>query len=611
MSANKNQKRTLAIKDLVFLCKRELCNYLWEADPSIKKILTNAQNLNQARDKLFDYLNQVERHYFNLYSDKHFRDLHICERANAKECIHVLKNIIRTENERLTNFSALKQLFRIAKKTISANVSEGFISEFIYLFRGINGKSELATEAFLLPSDAEEYSLLRSQKLDDYSIKMNKRLKKYKKGTDPEIVQKQRKLKNKIIKYLDASPNDWKDYHWHLKHIIRDSKTLSDLVQLDELELESLQFAEKNHIPFQITPYYLSLFNQQGKTKDDMTIRAQVLPSKTYCQNVIENREKNVDMDFMGEKTTSPIDGITRRYPQIVILKPVETCPQLCVYCQRNWEIKTYGEKNPTRRKTHKAIEWIKNNKNITELLITGGDPLLLTNKYLNLLLSHLAKIPHIERIRIGTRMLVTLPFRIDEKLVQTLRQYHKPGKREICLVTHFEDPCEVTPPAIEAIQKIRQAGMSIYNQQVFTYFNSFKYKTCALRKTLKLAGVDPYYIFNTKGKDETIEFRVPIARIEQEREEESRFLPGLVRTDAPVFNVPKLGKSHLESWQTHEIIMILDSGQRVYRFYPWEAKASLVDDYIYTDVSIYDYLKRLENDGEDINDYRSIWFYF
>ena len=103
----------------------------------------------------------------------------------------------------------------------------------------------------------------------------------------------------------------------------------------------------------------------------------------------------------------------------------------------------------------------------------------------------------------------------------------------------------------------------------------------------------------------------MPIARIEQEREEESRFLPGLVRTDAPVFNVPKLGKSHLESWQTHEIIMILDSGQRVYRFYPWEAKASLVDDYIYTDVSIYDYLKRLENDGEDINDYRSIWFYF
>ena len=125
------------------------------------------------------------------------------------------------------------------------------------------------------------------------------------------------------------------------------------------------------------------------------------------------------------------------------------------------------------------------------------------------------------------------------------------------------------------------------------------------------MSGIDPYYSFNAKGKDETIDFRVPISRIQQERKEEARLLPGIVRTDEAVFNVPKLGKSHLRSWQDHEIIMISEDGSRVYRFFPWESMLLLVEDYIYTDVPIYNYLKRLKNDGEDIEDYKSIWYYF
>ena len=127
----------------------------------------------------------------------------------------------------------------------------------------------------------------------------------------------------------------------------------------------------------------------------------------------------------------------------------------------------------------------------------------------------------------------------------------------------------------------------------------------------LKISGIDPYYSFNTKGKDETIDFRVPIARIEQERKEEARMLPGIVRTDEFVFNVPKLGKSHLRAWQDHEPIMVLADGSRIYRFYPWESKINLVEDYLYTDLSIFSYLARLDRDGEDVEEYRSIWYYF
>ncbi len=601
------------MKDLLFLTRSELADCLWREDPHIETILSKSANLHDARTELVGYLNDLERHYFNIYSDRHYKELHICERANAKECIRILKNVIRTENEKLTHFSALEKLYHIAKRKKNAlsKVDEGFLCEFIFLVRGAHGESGVTGDVFIAPSRSRKASLIRSMKLDEYSERTNSYFKRYKSGTDPDLVEKRRLLKEKILRHFKGTEADWKDYRWHLRHIIRDSKTLSSLVKLDENELEGLVCAEENNIPFHITPYYLSLFNESGRSPDDRTIRAQVLPSSTYCLNVLENRRKRKDLDFMGEKSTSPIDGITRRYPQIVILKVINTCPQICVYCQRNWEIQPIGEGRTTRDKIEKAIAWIRNNENISEVLVTGGDPLLFDDKYINHLLDKLSNIEHIERIRIGTRIPVTLPFRITEGLVRTLKRYHEPGKREVCVVTHIEHSTEITPEAIEAIRKIRTAGISVYNQQVFTYFNSLRYETCALRRNLKLAGVDPYYTFNTKGKEETVDFRVPIARIEQERKEEARFLPGIVRTDEPVFNVPRIGKSYLRAWQDHEVIMILPSGQRVYRFYPWESKVTLVDDYIHTDVSIYDYLKRLANDGEDVDDYRSIWYYF
>jgi lysine 2,3-aminomutase len=161
------------------------------------------------------------------------------------------------------------------------------------------------------------------------------------------------------------------------------------------------------------------------------------------------------------------------------------------------------------------------------------------------------------------------MPQRITDDLIDVFSRFHEPGTRELCIVTHFEHPTEVTPDSLEAIKKIKKVGVSMYNQQVFTYYNSKKYESCLLRKVLKKSGIDPYYTFNTKGKDETIDYRIPIARIEQERKEEARFLPGLVRTDEPVFNVPRLGKSHLRAWQDHEVIMVLQDGKRMYRFYP------------------------------------------
>ena len=150
-----------------------------------------------------------------------------------------------------------------------------------------------------------------------------------------------------------------------------------------------------------------------------------------------------------------------------------------------------------------------------------------------------------------------------------------------------------------------------MYNQQVFTFANSRKFESVALRIALKKIGINPYYVFNMKGKSEMADYSVPVARILQERKEEARILPGIFRTDEPVFNVPFLGKNHLRAWQDHELISIRPGGERVYAFHPWEKNIRKVDSYIYTDVSIRGYLDRLKDLGEDIEDYQSIWCYY
>ena len=127
----------------------------------------------------------------------------------------------------------------------------------------------------------------------------------------------------------------------------------------------------------------------------------------------------------------------------------------------------------------------------------------------------------------------------------------------------------------------------------------------------MKRVGIEPYYTFNTKGKEETRHFRVPIARLIQELKEEVRLLPGTMRVDQPVFNIPRLGKNYLQAGQHHQVIMIKPDGRRVYEFHPWEKNIKLMDTYIYEDVAIYDFLQQIADRGEDPKDYRTIWYYY
>ncbi len=604
------------MKNWIRLPKEKLIEKLWAAEPKVKSILQNSRQIEEARFILFDYLNRLERDLFNMRSDTYFFNLNIIEKRNAKECIRVLSNVMRTENEYRTGASPLSLLFDLAKDVPEARdrVNEAFLCEFIALFRGITGKAgkHITSREIFKMKDGREAAIIRSNQLDEHAALIRRFFRRYKTGYDRSLIRQRQELKKDILRYFGAEESDWQDYLWHYRHIIKDTQTLGALVHLEDDEREGLACAAENHIPFEITPHYLSLFNKSGRTDSDRQVRAQVIPSPRYCRGVIDSRTLGTDMDFMGEKSTSPIDGITRRYPEILILKPYNSCPQICVYCQRNWEIKGIDDTvQMSRAKIREALAWIREHESISEVLITGGDPLTLKNDYLDWLIGEVAAIRHVERIRIGTRIPVTVPFRINDGLLDVFRKYHQWGRREIAIVTHFEHAAEMTPDSLEAVRRIKNLGMNVYNQQVFTYFNSRRFETALLRRTMKISGIDPYYTFNTKGKEETIDFRVPVARIEQERREEARLQPGLVRKDEPVFNVPRLGKSQLQAWQDHEVMMILPDGRRVYRFYSWEVRLVTALDYLYTDVAIFDYLKRLAGDGENVADYDTIWYYF
>jgi lysine 2,3-aminomutase len=585
-----------------------------ETVPPLKKIMVSKIPLEKKRMKVRDLLNKM---LIETFVDN--PDQPSLKWVLTRDAILVFRNIISRRSERHTGFSFLMyldDLIQNNKNKAIAKPAADFFAELDNLLKGISGQADVYPEkapAFSKHT-GRKAAILRSADLSRMARDVTKFSKKYASGLDDDSKRRRYNNKLRILHHFNATDFEWSNWRWQLRHIIRDAETLSELIKLTEEEYKSVKLVRKFRIPFGITPYYLSLMDYEPGQGRDAAIRAQVIPSLHYIHKMREFRTHDeISMDFMLERDTSPIEGITRRYPQIVILKPVSTCPQICVYCQRNWEIEDVYSQQAIlpKSKLEKALQWIADTPEINEVLITGGDPLILSNERIENMLYRLSKMDHVERIRIGTRTPVTLPQRITETLVKDINHFHIPGKREVLIVTHFEHPYEITHHSMEAIQKFRRYGMEVYNQMVYTFFNSRKFEAALLRHKLRLIGVTPYYTFNTKGKEETDDFRVPIPRLLQEQKEEARLMPGTVRTDEIVFNVPRLGKNYLRAIQHHDVISILPDGRRVYEFHPWEKKLALADTYVYTDVSIFGYLQKLKASGENIADYKTIWYYY
>jgi lysine 2,3-aminomutase len=582
--------------------------------PQLHDIIVSSATVEEKKDDIHTWLSDI---LAETYKDN--TNVKPLEYILVHDAITVFRRILSDRSQKLAGYSFLGYLVTLltaSNDEVFERPTAGFFAELEHLVRGIMGTTGIydAKVPVFSKHEGRKAARMRSVDLSRMARASQKFMNTYTSGLENDAVRRRSRNKARISKLFGITDLEWGNWKWHLKNSIRNADTLKKLVKLTDEEYEAVRRARDLKIPFAITPYYLSLMDLDSGGHRDKAIRAQVIPSLHYVNKLAEHKHnREHSMDFMLEYDTSPIEGITRRYPNVVILKPVLTCPQICVYCQRNWEIEDVDSVSAAlpEPKLEAALDWIKNTPEINEVLITGGDPLLLSDRKLESIVSRVAANPNIIRIRIGTRTLVTMPQRITESLVRGLARFQIPGKREVVIITHFEHPYEITPQSMAAVQKFRRNGMEIYNQLVFTYYNSRKFEACFLRQQLRLIGVTPYYTFNTKGKAETSDFRVPIARLMQEQKEEARLMPGTVRTDEIVFNVPGLGKNYLKASQHHNIISITPDGRRVYEFHPWEKKLALANTYIYKDVPIYDYLKRLKSDGQDISAYRTIWYYY
>ena len=590
----------------------------WHVAPDIFLLLKESANIDACRQKTMNYLNAAEMAFRN-----DFYELSNAEFILFEQALVVLKNLFSKRYERIANTSPLEYLWK-ASRTGDSEVTDDFIDEFEHLFRAIKGHTHVYPSHLMegaVSPDFQKYSgresaIKRSDFLDDLGNKVDIYLRRYPDGLLPHIEEIRKENRKRILNAFNATEDDWNDYKWQFHHAIRDEKGLEILkkvVKISEEEEKSIRLSIANDIPFAITPHYLSLMDEVP-SDFDYAIRKQVFPPLNYSEAMVSHKnDRAITFDFMREHDTTPCDLVTRRYPKVAILKLVDTCPQICVYCQRNWLITSPLDDRVKVSKSAvtNALKWIAEHDQIMDLLITGGDPLILPNEVLGDLLAELAQIPHLQSIRFATRTLVTVPQRLDNRFLDLLSKYHEPGRRTIYLVSHIQHPYEICREVADACQKVRERGLMIYNQQVYTFANSRRFETVALRIALKKIGIDPYYVFNMKGKTEMEDYSVPVARILQERKEEARILPGIFRTDEPVFNVPFLGKNHIRSWQDHELISIRPDGKRVYAFHPWEKNIRAVDPYIYTDVTIRGYLEKLKARGEDIEAFRSIWYYY
>lgn len=558
---------------------------------------------------------RVTDYQFDANLEAHLR--HHRDALLVRDCARAWRGILRKSTDERVGFSVIAALWDIAHDRPRPELKPGFYAELLHLFAGLEGNAARDTpyEAVVDGSQhGREAAVHRSAVLDLVWQRVSAKIHGYADGLSDVATSRRAARRDRILRHFGASSADWFDWHWQVRHIIRDGDSLAALAVTSEEERAGVRCATAARVPFGITPYYLSLFDDDPEAGRDLAVRAQVLPPESYAREVGEHHgAREHAFDFMLEHDTSPIDLVTRRYPAIAILKPFNTCPQICVYCQRNWEIDEAMSPNALAapEKIEAACQWLADHPAITEVLVTGGDPLALTDPSLGRLLDRLARIDSVDLIRIGTRVPVTMPMRITDDLVALLGGLRAPGRREVCLVTHVEHPYEVTPEFVGAVDRLRRQGISVYNQLVFTTYVSRRFEAASLRMLLRRCGVDPYYTFVPKGKEETRSYRVPLARLMQEQQEESRMFPGLRRTDEVVYNVPGLGKNHLRAIQHRDVVSVLPDGARVYEFHPWDKQLVQRESYLGTDIPIYDYLCRLAAMGENPDDYSSIWYYF
>jgi len=567
-----------------------------------------------------------------------------------------------------------------------------FFKDMVELFRQFSGKKEVKKPD---KKEVEEW------------------MERYPSGSDPRIIKLREENRERIIKiiieeidtrktkdrkyYFDNGMSDeqkflkvlqwWQDWKFHLKFAVRDPENLNRMLgnSLDPDTMKLLKDAEKAGIPFFVNPYYLSLLHVRVPyfaIGADLAIRDYVLYSRALVnefgyitawekEDIVEPGKPNAAGWLLPSH-----HNVHRRYPEVAILIPDSmgrACGGLCASCQRmydfqngnlNFNLDKLRPKETWKEKLQRLIKYFEDDSQLRDILITGGDALMSSDKSLKEILDEIVlmakrkrnanksrkdgdKFAELTRVRLGTRLLAYLPQRITDNLIEVLSEFKQKasenGVKQFVIQTHFESPMELTPEAIEAIEKLNKSGWIVTNQFVFTAAGSRRGHTARLRMELNKAGVLTYYTFSVKGYMENSHNFATNGRAVQEQLEEKVYglipekyhkkikdfphdskniksnikelmqkadLPFLA-TDRNVLNLPGVGKS-----LTFRVIGITRYGRRILEFEhdstrvhsPVIHKMGKV--VIVESKSVSEYLEQLKNMGEDIVEYEGLYGY-
>jgi len=301
--------------------------------------------------------------------------------------------------------------------------------------------------------------------------------------------------RNELFSHINDE--DWNDWHWQVKNRITTLEEIKKYITLTKEE-EDPRILQEDRMA--ITPYYLSLIDPDDPYDP---IRKQAIPTIHELERYSSDLE-----DPLSEDVDSPVEGLTHRYPDRVLFLVTENCSMYCRHCTRR-RFAGHHDMAPPQSQIDACIDYIKKTPSIRDVLLSGGDALLISDKKLEDILKKLKEIPHVEIIRIGSRTPVTVPQRITPELCEMLQKYHP-----IWFNTHFNHPNEITEDSTKACEMLADAGMPLGNQSVLLRgVNDCIHIMKKLVQELVEIRVRPYYIYQCDLSVGLGHFRTSVAQ--------------------------------------------------------------------------------------------------
>jgi lysine 2,3-aminomutase len=300
--------------------------------------------------------------------------------------------------------------------------------------------------------------------------------------------------------FPQSTVTEWNDWHWQLRNRIRSLEQLSPLLDLTMDEMTAI-LRHRGTLPLAITPHYASLLDPADPTQP---LRRTVVPvNAEYVHSPVEAE------DPLGEDDDSPVPGLVHRYPDRVLFLVTRFCSTNCRYCTRSRIVGSEHGQAGMKHCWQQAIDYIESTPRVRDVLVSGGDPLTLSDEKLEWLLSRLRKIPHVELIRIGTKVPVVLPQRITPALARILKRYHP-----LWMSIHFTHPRELTLETAAACIRLADAGIPLGSQTVLLAGINDNVDTMkALVHGLLRIRVKPYYLYQCDPILGSAHFRTPVQK--------------------------------------------------------------------------------------------------